>query len=81
MSRPKTKADPTPKPLRHAWFCCEESAPCEVHVSTSDRMVYLTSKDLRDAIRVRAAQQGEAPKDVIMKALNAYLGRAEALPS
>jgi hypothetical protein len=36
----------------------------------------LTSKELRDAVRARAEQEKTTPKDLILRVLNAYLGRA-----
>lgn len=85
MRSPKPKSAPAWRRLaltpRHPWYCCDEGNPCDVHTSTSDRMVYLMSRELRDAVTARAEQEGTTPKDLILRVLNAYLGRAKAADS
>jgi hypothetical protein len=75
----KKKAEAVPHlSPHHPYYCCDPDAPCELHTSTTDRKIILTSKELRDAIRARAEQEGTTPKDLVLRVLNTYLGRVKA---
>jgi len=71
----KRKSRP-PAPRLWEFYCCTREAPCELHTSSTKRQVILTSPALRDAVMARATLEGTTPRDLILRVLNEYLGRA-----
>ena len=54
------------------WSCCNEDAPCAVHLSSTDATVYLADP-LRARLEAVAEAEGSTLKAVLTDALHEYV--------
>jgi hypothetical protein len=60
------------------FYCCDPAQPCRVHTSTTGGTVYFSTKPFLKQLKIRAKAEGISVKDLLAKAIEAYLATPPA---